>query len=141
MTVLGIDTVAIVVSDRRKAIRWYRDVLGLGVAYIGPMEPVPDAAVEGTPDSPGHWIELGPRRPRTRLHLCEMGGGTEPDPTGITFVTDDIRGDYDRMRAKGVRFLSPPKQMDWGEWLTEFLDPDGNQFDVKQPGDPKVWPR
>ena len=35
MTVLGVDTVAIVVSDRRKAIRWYRDVLGLGVAYIG----------------------------------------------------------------------------------------------------------
>ena len=104
------------------------------------MESVPDAGAEGTPDSPGHWIELGPRRPGTRVHLCEMGGVTEPGPTGITFITDDIRGDYERMRAEGVRFLSPPKKMDWGEWLTEFVGPDGNQFDLKQPVDPKAWP-
>jgi len=34
MTVLGVDTIAIVVSDPRKAIAWYRDVLGLDFAYI-----------------------------------------------------------------------------------------------------------
>ena len=58
---------------------------------------------------------------------------TEPGPTGITFLTDDIQSDYERMRSKGVRFLYPPKHMEWGEWLTEFVDPDGNQFDLKQP--------
>ncbi len=137
MTILGIDTVAIVVSDRRKAIRWYRDVLGLEVAYIGPNEG--STAAEGSSTDPGHWVELGPRRPRTRVHLCEMGGTMEPGPTGITFLTDDIRGDYERMRAKGVRFLYPPKKMDWGEWLCEFVDPDGNQVDLKQPVDPKKW--
>ena len=138
MVVLGIDTVAIVVADRRKAIAWYRDVLGLEIAYIGPNDPEA-ASGSGTPDDPGHWIELGPRRPRTRVHLCELGGETEPGPTGITFLTDDIRADYERMKAAGVPFSYPPKKMDWGEWLCEFRDPDGNVFDLKQPEDPSSW--
>lgn len=139
MGIRGIDTVAIVVSDRRMALTWYRDVLGLEVAYIGPNASSSDPSVQGTPENPGHWIELGPGRPRTRLHLCEMGGMTEPGPTGITFLTDDIHGEYERLCAKGVRFLYPPKRMDWGEWLCEFADPDGNVFDLKEPLDPRLW--
>lgn len=141
MTILGIDTVAVVVADRRKAILWYRDVLGLPVAYIGPNEPDADPSVAGTPEEPGHWIELGPLRPRTRLHLCEMGGTTEPGRTGITLLTDDIRSEYARLHAKGVRFRTPPEKMDWGEWLCDFLDPDGNEFSLKQPVDASAWGR
>ncbi len=139
MTILGIDTVAIVVSDRRKAIAWYRDVLGLDVAYIGPSTPEADPAVQGTPEEPGHWIELGPGRPRTRVHLCELDGTTEPGSTGITFLTDNIQRDYERMRAMGARFPSPPEAVEWGEWLCQFFDPDGNEFDLKQPVDSRLW--
>jgi len=139
MTLLGIDTVAVVVSDRRKAIAWYRDVLGLRVAYVGPADPDAGPSVQGTPDDPGHWIELGPGRPETRVHLCDMGGSTEPGPTGITLLTDDILADYERMRGQGVPFLYPPRQMDWGEWLCEFVDPDGNRFDLKQPTEMFPW--
>ena len=132
MTILGIDTIAIVVSDRHKAIRWYRNVLGLDIAYIGPSESNPDSTVQGSVDRAGHWIELGPLRPRTRVHLCEMDE-TEAGPTGITFLTDNILAEYERMRAKGARFTHPPEKMDWGEWIGEFADPDGNVFDLKQP--------
>lgn len=138
MAILGVDTVAIVVEDRRKAIAWYRDVLRIPVAYIGPNDPLA-ADGYGTPEDPGHWIEMGPLRPRTRVHLCELSGTTEPGPSGITFLTDDIKGDYRRMKAKGVRFAYPPKHMEWGEWLCEFEDPDGNEFDLKQPFDMAPW--
>jgi len=141
MTVLGVDTVAIVVSDRRKAIAWYRDVLGLEVAYIGPNETEADPSMQGTPSSPGHWIELGPGRPGTRIHLCEMGGSVEPGPTGITFLTDDILAEHERMQSLGVRFLSPPEKMEWGERLCSFVDPDGNEFDLKQPLESARWAR
>lgn len=141
MAVLGIDTVAIVVADRHTAIRWYRDVLGLEVAFLGPPESGPVPSVQGTPDHAGHWIELGPARPRTRVHLCEMGGETEPGPTGITFVSSDILADYERMRGKGAKFLGAPQEMDWGEWLCEFEDPDGNRFDLKQPLGLGSWAR
>ena len=133
MTILGIDTIAIVISDPRKAIAWYRDVLGLDVAYIGPREPNPDPTVQGTAENPGHWVELGPGRPRTRVHLCFMGGETEPGPSGITLITDDIQAEYERMRRVGVEFPLPPEKMEWGEWLGQFVDPDGNVFDLKQP--------
>ncbi len=140
MAIEGIDTVAIVVSDRRQALVWYRDVLGLRVHYIGPNDPGA-ATGEGSPEDPGHWIEMGLPGPRTRVHLCELDGKTEPGPTGITFLTSDIRADYERMRQAGVKFLYPPKKMDWGERLCEFEDPDGNVFDLKQPVDPRLWRR
>jgi catechol 2,3-dioxygenase-like lactoylglutathione lyase family enzyme len=140
MTILGLDTVAIVVSDRRKALRWYRDVLGLPITYIGPLESSTDPNLPGSIENPGHWIEIGPSRPLTRVHLCELSGHkTEPGPTGITFLTDNIQNDYDRLRSRGVRFLYPPRKMDWGEWLCEFADPDGNEFDLKQPLQPEKW--
>jgi catechol 2,3-dioxygenase-like lactoylglutathione lyase family enzyme len=140
MTILGLDTVAVVVSDRRKALRWYRDVLGLPITYIGPLESSIDPNVQGTIENPGHWIEIGPSRPLTRVHLCELSDHiTEPGPTGITFLTDNIQNDYDRLRSMGVRFLYPPRKMDWGEWLCEFADPDGNEFDLKQPLQPEKW--
>ena len=141
MTIRGVDTIALVVSDRRKAIAWFRDVFEIPVAYIGPSTPNPEPTVQGTPEDPGHWIEVGPSAPRTRIHLCEMGGETEPGPTGITFVTDDILADYERMRTKGVRFLGPPEKMEWGEWLAQVEDPDGNVFDLKQPLNSRSWTR
>lgn len=134
MTIIGIDTVAVVVSDKKKALQWYRDILGLRVAYVGPFVPNTDASVQSSPDRPGHWIELGPSRPLTRIHVCELSDRrTEPGPTGITFLTDNIQTDYDWLLSKGVRFLYPPRRMEWGEWLCEFADADGNEFDLKQP--------
>ena len=134
MTIVSIDTVAVVVSDRRRALQWFRDVLGLPVAYIGPSEPSSNPSVQGSPENPGHWLELGPGRPMTRIHLCELENHrTEPGPTGITFLTDNILSEYERLKAKGVRFKNSPKRMEWGEWLCEFLDADGNEFDLKQP--------
>lgn len=116
---------ALVVSDRRKALAWYRDVLGLEEAFVAP--------------DMGHWIEVGPDRPMTRIHICEFKEEAEPGPTGITLLTDDIQAEYDRLRERGVAFLYPPKKMDWGEWLCEFTDPDGNELALLEPIDPSQW--
>jgi catechol 2,3-dioxygenase-like lactoylglutathione lyase family enzyme len=75
-----------------------------------------------------------------RIHLCELADHVvEPGPTGITFLTDNILADYERLKLKGVRFVNTPKKMEWGEWLCAFLDPDGNEFDLKQPVVPEKW--
>jgi catechol 2,3-dioxygenase-like lactoylglutathione lyase family enzyme len=114
MAIPGIDTMAVVVADGRNALRWYRDVLGLDVAYVGPKEPGSNPSTSGHPVEPDCWIEMDPRRPRTRLHLCELGGQTEPGPTGVTPVTPSIHADHARLAAQGVRFLSAPKLTDRG---------------------------
>jgi lactoylglutathione lyase len=140
LTIVGIDTVAVVVSDRKKALQWFRDVMGLPVAYIGPAEPESNPKKQGSPHNPGHWIELGSGRPMTRIHICESENHVaEPGPTGITFLTNNIIAEYERLKSNGVQFMSTPEEMEWGEWLCEFLDPDGNEFDLKQPLQPEKW--
>lgn len=114
MTVTGIDTVAVLVSDRHTALKWYHSILGLQLAYVGPPESSSDPTIQGTPEAAGHWIELGPDRPLSRIHICELANHkTEPGPTGITFLTDDIRVEYERLKANGVKFIYPPRKMDW----------------------------
>lgn len=120
------DTVAVVVRDRKRALEWYRDVLGLTEAFV-PRD-------SAYPGGVGHWIELGSGRPLTRIHVCEVSKEWGvPGLTGITFLTSDIKRAYRILKRRGVNFKSEPKKMEWGELLCAFVDPDGNMFDLRQP--------
>jgi len=112
-------SVAVAVTDRRKAARWYAKVLDWKVLD----------------DDPEHWTTVGDPGGRFRVHLCEVGGRpgrrpprSEVGNTGIQLVTDEpIRRVAARLKRRGVRFSLPPKKMPWG-WIARFLDPDGNEF-------------
>ncbi len=99
--------VAVVVSDSKKALKWYTEVLGL--------EP---RSVEG------HWITVAPKGSKTVLHLCESD---EPEKgnTGIALATKDLNKTYEELKKKGVKFPHPPKDDGWGVYA-QFEDPDGN---------------
>jgi len=99
--------VAIVVSDSKKSLKWYTEVLGLEAK-----------------DTKGHWITVAPKGSKTVLHLCE-GEKLEKGNTGIALETDDIDKTYKALKAKGVKFPHPPKDEGWGVFA-QFEDPDGN---------------
>jgi predicted enzyme related to lactoylglutathione lyase len=68
-----------------------------------------------------------------RVHLCRLEDGrTEPGPRGFAFLSDNIKEDYNRMKGKGIRILSAPKKTERGEWLCQFVDSNGNDFDLRQ---------
>ncbi len=46
---------------------------------------------------------------------------------GLVLASDDIGADYERLKAKGVKFDGPPKQQPWGT-ETVFHDSEGNQI-------------
>ncbi|MCI4328279.1 MAG: VOC family protein [Thermoplasmata archaeon] len=109
---------AVVVSDRKKALRWYCDVLGFSVLD----------------DDPEHWTTVGHRELGARLHLCEAGSkGFRrrtglPANSGILLLTKEpLPRLYRRLANRGVRFTLPPKEVPWG-WISKFVDPDGNEF-------------
>jgi catechol 2,3-dioxygenase-like lactoylglutathione lyase family enzyme len=102
-------SVAVVVSDAKKAATWYRDVLGL----------------EGRAEE-GHWVTVASSGANVELHLCE-GSPLEPGNTGIAFVADDVQSAHESLRDKGVEFSTPPTREEWGTYAM-FKDPDGNEF-------------
>ena len=110
---------AVAVSDRAKAAKWYVDTLGFRVFD----------------DDPEHWTTVGERSGKFRLHLCEVGGRPGKNPpksevgnTGILLLTNEpFLRTCARLKKRRVRFSMPPKKLPWG-WLAKFLDPDGNEF-------------
>lgn len=116
-------SVAVVVSDRKRAVQWYQKKLGMRVL-----------------DRTEHWVTVGaagrgPISGAARLHLCQTSefdpkAKLEPGNTGILFTVDgDIERAYRTLKGRGVKFPQPPKKEEWG-WSCVFQDPDGNQFSL-----------
>lgn len=108
-------SVAVVVSDGKKAAKWYKEKLGFEVS------------IENE-----HWITAWPKGSQCMIHLCE--GELEPGNTGIAFYTDDLKGAIAALKKKGVKFSKDYTKESWGEFAM-FDDPDGNSFWL-QPGSP-----
>ncbi len=45
---------------------------------------------------------------------------------GVSLRVDNIDEVYESLKAKGVKFTSPPGKQDWEGALAHFQDPDGN---------------
>jgi catechol 2,3-dioxygenase-like lactoylglutathione lyase family enzyme len=105
--------VAIVVSDAKKAQRWYVEKLGFKAG-----------------DSEEHWVTVSTGNPPVELHLCE-GDELEPGNTGIGFTAPDVKAEEAALRAKGVEFTQAATDKGWGMFAM-FKDPDGNEFWLSQ---------
>jgi catechol 2,3-dioxygenase-like lactoylglutathione lyase family enzyme len=112
MTIERIRSVAVVVSNGKRAKEWYRDILGFEVQ-----------------DDMEHWVVVGPRGSPTGIHLCE-GETLEPGNTGILFYAHSVEGTYQELKGKGVEFTRELGKSEWDENVkyAMFRDPDGNEF-------------
>ncbi len=106
-------SVAVMVKDRERAARWYREKLGLKLLLRGE-----------------HFTVVG-RKNGLAIHLCQysdFGGKPEPGNSGILFWTGrSLAKTYRALVKRGVKFPVPPKKEAWGSYA-RFVDPDGNEF-------------
>jgi len=116
--------IPVVVSDQAKAIRWYRDVLGLtvlardddtGYVELG-LGPGTTAISLITPRT--DWGEPHYSETKARLGIL----------TGIVFQTDSVTALELRLRHAGANVLRAVEAQPWGERTLLFADPDGNQL-------------
>jgi lactoylglutathione lyase len=99
------------VADMDRAVRFYRDTLGLPLKF----------------QSPG-WSEFATGETTLALHPA-----SEQNPAGkieFGFHVPNLEEWHDEMGAKGVRFASPPKKQEYGGMLARIVDSEGAHVSV-----------
>jgi lactoylglutathione lyase len=106
------------VTDMKRAIGFYRDVLGLKIKNEWSNYVVFDLAGTTT--------------------LAVMLGGKKGRKEGapnIYLAVENVDAEYEKLKANGVDFLEPPKKQYWGGYAALFADPDENLFYLTQTKD------
>lgn len=99
------------VADMDRAVKFYRDVLGLPLKF----------------QSPG-WSEFATGE--TTLGLHPASGNDPAGKVETGFNVPDLGKFYDEMRTYGVKFSMPPKKQDFGGMLAQFEDSEGAHVSV-----------
>jgi lactoylglutathione lyase len=107
------------VSDMRKSIEFYRDVVGMPVRFESP-----------------HWTEFETVGATLALHLVEGTGNGGPPvrneaPGGCRpgFSVPDLQEFHRRVISMGVQCVQEPKDV-FGAQVAMYLDPDRLAFSV-----------
>jgi catechol 2,3-dioxygenase-like lactoylglutathione lyase family enzyme len=127
-----LELLALIVRDYDPAIRFFVDVLG--------FELVEDSPSRTNDGRPKRWVVVRPRGAQTGILLARADGDEQAAAVGHQFAgrvgmflrVDDFETSYQRMRAGGVRFISPPRDEPYGR-LAIFLDIEGNRWDLLGP--------
>lgn len=101
------------VADMDRAVRFYRDVLGLPLKF----------------QSPG-WSEFSTGETSLGLHPS-----SEKNPAGsiqLGFSVANLGKFHQEMSAKGVQFSMPPTKQDFGGMLAQFVDSEGSRCSVAE---------
>jgi predicted enzyme related to lactoylglutathione lyase len=99
------------VTDVNKAVKFYRDTLGLPLRFESPS-----------------WSEFATGETTLALHPA-----SDKNPAGkveFGFTVADVEVFYRDMSAKGVLFSIPPKKQDFGGLLAQFVDSEGAHCSV-----------
>jgi predicted enzyme related to lactoylglutathione lyase len=94
------------VADMDRAVRFYRDVVGLTLKFESP-----------------EWSEFATGETSLALHRA-----SEKNPAGtydVGFTVSDLPQFYAHMQSKGVKFSMPPTKQDFGGTLAQFVDSEG----------------
>ena len=103
---MKIKITTIYVDDQEKALRFYTDVLGFAKKADFSNGPYRWLTV-GSPEEPdGTQLQLAlNNNPAAKAYQQAMFQQSQP---AAMFYTDDVKGDYERIKARGAQFTMPP---------------------------------
>lgn len=65
-------------------------------------------------------------------HSEIQGKAKEPQRVIFNFETNEVKTEFDRIKAIGATVIKEPYEMG-GMWIATFADPDGNYFQLMTP--------
>ena len=126
---MKIKVTSVYVDDQDKALRFYTEVLGFAKKSDFSQGPFRWLAV-GSPEEPdGTQLQLAlNNNPAAQAYQQAIFQQGQP---AAMFYTDDVRADYERMKARGTEFTMPPKDVTASK-IAMLNDTCGNLIQVTQ---------
>ena len=117
------------VDDQDKALRFYTDVLGFTKKADVSQGPFRWLTV-ASPDEPeGTQLQLAlNNNPAAKAYQDAMFQQGQP---AAMFFTDDVKGDYARIKTRGAEFTMPPTEVT-GSTIAKLNDTCGNLIQITQ---------
>jgi len=126
---MKIKLTTIYVDDQEKALHFYTEVLGFtrkADFSQGPFRWLTVAALE-EPDGTELQLALN-NNPPAKTYQQAMFEQSQP---AAMFFTDDVKGDYERIKARGAEFTMPPTDVT-GSTIAMLNDTCGNLIQLVQ---------
>ena len=126
---MKIKLTSVYVDDQTKALRFYTEVLGFDKKADFSQGPFRWLTV-GSPEEPnGTQLQLALNdKPVAKTYQQAMFQQGQP---AAMFYTDDVKGDYERIKARGAEFTMPPTTVT-GATITMLNDTCGNLIQLTQ---------
>jgi predicted enzyme related to lactoylglutathione lyase len=126
---LQIKQATVFVDDQEKALRFYTDVLGFAKKDDVTRAGYRWLSVAARGDADGGELQLAkndnPAAKAFQQAMCAQG---QP---AIMFYTDDVQGDYERIKARGAEFVMPPTDVTFAT-IAILKDTCGNLVQIAQ---------
>jgi predicted enzyme related to lactoylglutathione lyase len=117
------------VDDQNKALRFYTEVLGFIKKADFSNGPFRWLTVVSPEDPDGTELQLALNdNPAARAYQQAMFEQSRP---AVLFNTDDVRGDYERIKARGGAFTMPPTDVT-ASTIAMLNDTCGNLIQLSQ---------
>jgi len=126
---MKIKVTSIYVDNQDKALRFYTEILGFTKKTDFSQGPYRWLTV--TPSGDPNDVELQlalNNNPAGKKYQEALFGQSQP---AIMFFTDDIKGDYERVKSKGAEFTMPPTDVT-GSTIAMLKDTCGNIVQLTQ---------
>ena len=117
------------VDDQTKALRFYTEVLGFVKKADFSQGPFRWLTVASAEDPDGTQLQLALNDdPDAKAYQQAMFAKSQP---AVMFFTDNIDGDYDRLKSRGAEFTMPPMDVTASK-ITMLNDTCGNLIQISQ---------
>ena len=126
---MKIKLTSVYVDDQDKALRFYTEVLGFAKKGDFRQGPFRWLTVCSPEDADGTELQLALNdNPAAKAYQQAMFQQGQP---AAMFFTDDIKGDYERIKARGAEFTMPPTDVT-GSTIAKLNDTCGNFIQITQ---------
>ena len=106
---MKIKMTSVYVDDQEKALHFYTDVLGFAKKADFSQGPFRWLTVASSEEPDGTELQLAPNsNPAAKTYQQALFQQGLP---AAMFFTDDLKGDYERMKARDAEFTMPPKDV------------------------------